>query len=150
MKPFLLIMVVVVASSSGQSPTLARPCILVAGAGCGNLIVDKTKRADFLPDLETEKRFASEGLTFSFRAGDVLDTIVATGKEFKTNSGVGPGDTEKHVRQVYGKPTITKATLRKGELEIGTVGERVLVYPGIRFVISKERVWAVVIVPQSE
>jgi hypothetical protein len=120
MKPFLLIMVVVVASSSGQSPTLARPCILVAGAGCGNLIVDKTKRADFLPDLETEKRFASQGLTFSFRAGDVLDTIVATGQEFKTNSGVG-------------KPTITKATLRKGELEIGTVGERVLVYPGIRF-----------------
>jgi len=91
-------MVVTVASGSGQSPTLARPCIFVAGAGCGNLIVDKTKRADFLSDHETDQRLVSEGLTFSFRAGDVLYTIVARGKEFKTNSGVGPGDTEKRVR----------------------------------------------------
>ena len=61
MKPSLLIMVVVVASGGGQSPTSTWPCILVAGAGCGNLIVDKTKRIDFLPDDETEGRFASQG-----------------------------------------------------------------------------------------
>jgi hypothetical protein len=107
-------MVVVVASGWGPVSNFNVPCILVAGAGRGNLIVDKTKRIDFLPDDETEGRFASQGAYLLVPAGDVLGTIVATGKDFKTNAGRGPGDTEKHVRQVYGKPTISTGSAPQG------------------------------------
>lgn len=151
MKPLLLTIVLIAMNSWGQSvPTPGRTCVLMAGVGCGSLIVNKTRRGDFLGDPETEKRFASQGLTFSFRPDEVLDTIVATSKDIKTNLGVRPGDREKQVRLVYGKPKVAKGALRKGDIEIGTVGDRILVYRGIRFVISKEKVWAIVIVPSNE
>jgi hypothetical protein len=146
----LLVFIAFVMIASGQSESPGTHCVLVAGVGCGNLVVNKTRRSDFLPDAETEKQFATEGLTFSFRSDEVLDTIVATAKEHKTNFGVHPGDNEKRVQQLYGTATAAKGKLRKGDVEIGTLGDKVLCYPGIRFVIVKERVWAIVIVPASK
>lgn len=146
MKQFLVLaLLVVIASAQTEGP--GAHCVLVAGVGCGNLVVHKTKRSDFLGDAQTEKRFASEGLNFSFGPDEVLDTIVATGKVFNTNLGIHPGDEEKQVQRVYGTGTVEKGTLRKGDVEIGTLGDRVLCYSGIRFVIVKDRVWAIEIVP---
>jgi hypothetical protein len=145
---FVFALAALIASAQSEGP--ATRCVLVAGVGCGNLIVEKTRRSDFLADAETEKRYATEGLTFSFRSGDVLDTIVATGKEFKTNLGIRPGDEEKQVQRAYGTATIAKGVLRKGNVEIGTLGDRLLCYPGIRFVIAKDKVWAIEIVSASE
>jgi hypothetical protein len=149
MKPWLPVVVILAINAWGQSAAPGSPCVLVAGSGCGNLVIEKTRRIDVFVDAQTEKWFASQGLAFSFRAGDVLDTIVATSKDFKTNLGVSPGDTETRVRQLYGKPIVAKGTLRKGEADVGTLGDRVLAYPGVRFVISKGKVWAIVIVPRS-
>ena len=119
---FTLILIVTIASA--QSENSGGRCGLVAGSGCGKLVLNKTRRSDFLINTEAEERYADEGLTFSFRSDEVLDTIVATGKNFKTNLGIHPGDDEKQVQRVYGKP-------------------------GIWFVIAKDKVWAIVIVPSD-
>jgi hypothetical protein len=150
MKPlFVLALIVMIASAQSESPGGTR-CVLIAGVGCGNLVLNKTRRSDFLADAEAEKRYATDGLTFSFRSGEVLDTIVATGKDFKTNLGIHPGDEEKQVKRVYGAGTVEKGTLSKGDVPIGTIGDRILCYPGIRFVIVKDRVWAIEIVPAGK
>jgi hypothetical protein len=146
----LLVLAVIVVIASAQSESPGTHCVLMAGVGCGNLVVHKTKRSDFLGDAEAEKRFASEGLNFSFGPDEVLDTIVATGKVFKTNLGIHPGDEEKQVQRVYGAGTVEKGTLSKGDVPIGTIGDRILCYSGIRFVIVKDRVWAIEIVPASK
>jgi hypothetical protein len=145
----LLVLAFILKIASAQTESPGTHCVLVAGVGCGNLVVHKTKRSDFLGDAQMEKQFASEGLNFSFGPDEVLDTIVATGRVFKTNLGIHPGDGEKRVQRVYGTATVLKGTLRKGDVEIGTLGDRVLCYTGIRFVIVKGRVWAIEIVPAS-
>lgn len=147
----VLVVIVIVASAQSESPA-GTHCVLVAGVGCGNLVVHKTKRSDFLRDAATEKRFASEGLTFTFDANDTLDGIVAVGNRgYKTDKGVSPGDKEERVLQAYGKPEKSgKMVLNKGKNEpIGTVGDRTLMYPGVLFVISKGKVWAIEIAPAS-
>ena len=118
----------------------------MAGVGCGNFVIEKTRRSDFLPDAGTEKRFADEGVTFTFDARDTLDGIVVVGnKRYKTDKGVSPGDKKERVLQAYGKPTKTgKMVLYKGENEpIGAVGDQALMYPGILFIIRHGGVWAI-------
>jgi hypothetical protein len=122
------------------------PCKLVPGVGCGDLIINKSSRGQVLADKEAEKRYADEGMTFSFGANEILDSIVVTSKQFATDKGVSPGDREERVRQVYGDPKIGKLVLFKGGPEpVGTLGDRVLDYPGVQFVISHGSVWAVAI-----
>lgn len=119
---------------------------MVAGVGCGQLVLGKTRRSDIVPDSETEKRFANEGVTFTFNAKDTLDGIVEVGnKQYKTDRGISTGDKEARVLQAYGKPTKAgKMVLYKGENEpIGAVGDRSLIYPGILFIIDHGRVWAI-------
>ena len=146
----LLAFAMMVTMTYAQSEGPGTHCVLVAGVGCGNLVLQKTKRSDFLPDAATEKRFANEGLTFTFDANDTLDGIVAvSNKGYKTDRGVSPGDKEERVLQAYGKPQKSgKMALNKGENEpIGVVGDRTLTYRGVLFVIARGRVWAIEIVP---
>lgn len=141
---FVLALIVMIASAQSETPKTR--CVLVAGVGCGNLILEKTRRSDFLTDSDTEKRFSDEGMTFTFDASDTLDSIVVTrNKLYKTDKGVSPGDKEERVLQAYGKPTKSgKMVLSKGENEpIGAVGDRALMYPGILFIISHGSVWAI-------
>jgi hypothetical protein len=148
----LLVLFTAVIIASAQTKGPGTHCVLVAGVGCENLVVHKTKRSDFLPDAAAERRFANKGLTFSFDASDTLDGIVAVGnKGYKTDKGVSPGDKEKRVLQAYGKPEKSgKMVLNKGTNEpIGAVGDRALMYPGVLFVIAKGKVWAIEIVPAS-
>jgi hypothetical protein len=149
----LLLLLVILTTASAQTESPATHCVLVAGVGCGNLLLHKTKRSDFLPDAATEKRFANEGLTFTFDANDTLDGIVAVrNKGYRTDKGVSPGDKENRVRQVYGKPEKSgRMVLNKGENEpIGFIGDLTLIYPGVLFVISKGKVWAIEITPLSK
>jgi hypothetical protein len=135
-----------VTSALGQSASPGTPCVLVAGVGCGNLTLEKTRRNDFLSDDAAEARFAHEGVTFTFNASDKLDSIVVVGnKLYKTDKGVSTGDKESRVLQAYGKPTRSgKMVLYKGQNEpIGRVGDRALIYPGILFIISRGTVWAI-------
>lgn len=145
MKQVLVILVLAI-SSIGQSPSAGASCVLVAGVGCGNLVLEKTRRSDFLPEPGAATGFANEGVTFTFDANDILDSIVVVGnKRYKTDKGVSPGDKEERVLQAYGKPTKSgKMVLYKGEHEpIGVVGDQSLMYPGILFIIRHGSVWAI-------
>jgi hypothetical protein len=134
----------------GVTNLLAMPnthCKLVPGVGCGDLVINKSARTQVIADKGSEKRYADEGMTFSFGANDILESISVTGKQYATDKGISPGDKEERVLQVYGKPTKSgKMVLYKGEDEpIGSVGDRSLEYPGILFVIAHGRVWAIIV-----
>jgi hypothetical protein len=147
----LLAFAAAVMMSCGQVQSPGTHCVLVAGVGCGKLVLGKTRRTDFLPDARTEDRFSKQGMTFTFDANDTLDSIVvADNRAYKTDRGISPDDREERVLQAYGKPAESgRPVLYKGENEpIGAVGDRALVYPGILFIIYHEHVWAIVIGPR--
>jgi hypothetical protein len=101
-------------------------CKLVPGVGCGTLVINKSARTQVIPDKDSEKRYANEGMTFSFGANDILESIAVTGKQYSTDKGISPGDKEERVLQVYGKPTKSgKLVLCKGEDQPkGSLGDR--------------------------
>jgi hypothetical protein len=135
-------------SAIGPPQAANNPCVLVAGTGCGDWVLKKTHRSQMFADQGAEARFAKEGVTFTFDAHDILDSIVATNKKYQTDKFVAAGDNEERVRQIYGKPTKAgKIVLYKGEKEpIGSVGDNSLMYPGILFVIDHGNVWAISII----
>lgn len=151
MKRLLILATVLIMTMTafGQTENQGMGCTLVAGVGCGNLVLNKTRRSDFLGNTEMEKQYARDGLTFSFRSDETLDTIVASGKDFTTDRGVHPGDEENQVQRAYGTAMVAHGKLRKGDVEIGTLGDKILCYSGVRFVIVKGKVWAIEIVPAS-
>lgn len=131
----------------GGSILLAMPhCKLVPGVGCGDLVINKSVRAQVLVNNDAEKRYADEGMTFSFGATGILESIVVTGKLYTTDKGISAGDKEERVRQIYGEPKVAKLVMSKGGPElVGAIGDRVLEYPGIQFVIANGNVWAIVV-----
>lgn len=124
----------------------ANQCTIVAGQGCGDLKVEKSKRSDVFRNDGDEKRYHDAGFDMSFGRDDILDTIVVDNRRYQTDLGLSVGDDEEKVRRIYGAPQkIRRLTLSKGGEPIGFVGDRTLVYPGIWFVISKDKVWAIMV-----
>jgi hypothetical protein len=60
---FVLALIVMIASAQSESP--GTRCVLVAGVGCGELILNKTRHSDFLADAEAEKRYATASPSLS-------------------------------------------------------------------------------------
>jgi hypothetical protein len=125
-------------------------CTIVAGQGCGELKVGKSKRSDVLRNDGDEKRYQDDGLDLNFGKDGVLDTLIVDTSACRTNLGLAVGDDEEKVKRVYGVPQkIERSTLSKGENEpIGFVGDRTLEYPGIGFIIVKNKVWAILVIPK--
>ncbi|MGA2745918.1 MAG: hypothetical protein ABSE44_14575 [Candidatus Sulfotelmatobacter sp.] len=125
-------------------------CTIVAGLGCGELKVGKSKRSDVFPNDGDEKRYHDDGLDLDFGKDDVLGTLVIGNSAYRTNLGLAVGDDEEKVKRVYGVPRkVERFTLSKGENEpIGFVGDRTLEYPGIGFIIVKNKVWVILVVPK--
>jgi hypothetical protein len=125
-------------------------CAIVAGQGCGELKVGKSKRSDVFRNDGDEKRYHDDGLDLNFGKDDVLGTLVIGNSAYRTKMGLAVGDDEEKVRRVYGVPQkVARFTLSKGENEpIGFVGDRTLEYPGIEFIILKSRVWLILVVPK--
>ena len=125
-------------------------CTIVAGQGCGELKVGKSKRSDIFRNDGDEKRYHDDGLDLNFREDDVLGTLVINNAAYRTDLGLAVGDDEKKVKRVYGIPQkVERSTLSKGENEpIGFVGDRTLEYPGIGFIIVKDKVWVILVMPK--
>src|SRR5580700_4950542 len=86
-------------------PALAADrCTIVAGQGCGELKVGKSKRSDVFRNDGDEKRYHDDGLDLNFGKDDVLGTLVIGNSAYRTNLGLGVGTDEEKVRQVYGVP----------------------------------------------
>jgi hypothetical protein len=125
-------------------------CTIVAGQGCGELKVGKSKRSDVFRNDGDEKRYHDDRLDLSFGKDDVLGMLAIGNSAYRTNLGLAVGDDEEKVRRVYGVPQkVGRFTISKGENEpIGFVGDRTLEYPGIGFVIIKNKVWMILVVPK--
>ncbi|MGA1988242.1 MAG: hypothetical protein ABSG72_18395, partial [Candidatus Sulfotelmatobacter sp.] len=124
-------------------------CTIVAGQGCGELRVGKSKQSDVFRSDGDEKRYHDDGLDLNFGKDGVLGTLVIGNSAYRTNLGLAVGDDEEKVRRVYGIPQkVERFTLSKGENEpIGFVGDRTLEYPGIGFIIVKKKVWLILVIP---
>jgi hypothetical protein len=122
-------------------------CTIVAGQGCGELKVGKSKRSDVFRNDSDDKRYHDDGLDLNFGKDDVLGTLVIGNSAYRTNLGLAVGDDEEKVKRGYGVPLkVERFTLSKGEDEpIGFVGDRTLEYSGIGFIIVKNKVWAILV-----
>jgi hypothetical protein len=125
-------------------------CTIMAGRGCGELIIGKSKQSNVFRNEGDEKRYHDDGLDPNFGKDGVLSTLVISGRVHQTDLGLSVGDDDEKVRRVYGVPKkVERLTLAKGESEpIGFVGDRTLVYSGIWFVIVQDKVWAIIVVPK--
>lgn len=143
----LRVAAVVVALSLLASAADVDRCVIVAGQGCGNFKIGKSRRSDVYRNEADESRLAKDGVDLQFNRKGFLDTIVISNPAFKTDLGVAVGDEEKTVKRAYGAPKkVGRFRLEKGEGEpIGFVGDRTLVYSGIWFTISNDKVWAILV-----
>ena len=123
--------------------------IVVPGVRCGPYILGKTRQRDVqaMPEVK--------GLDFQYSRSGVLDSIVLTTRDYHTDRQIRVGSTEDEVVRAHGRGKVGNIDLTKGTtvdgspVVVGKVGDKVLFYPGIEFVFSKQRVWAIVLVPKS-
>jgi hypothetical protein len=83
------------------------------------------------------------GVTLEYE-GNVLVRIFVHTKECQTSKGIKVGDSQRKVQELYGKGKKTTAHLKKGASDsLGKLGDFILEYPGVAFVISKHQVGAI-------
>ncbi len=96
-----------------------------------------------------------KGLDFQYSRSGVLDSIVLTTRDYHTDRQIRVGATEDEVVRAHGRGKVGNIDLTKGTtvdgspVVVGKAGDKVLFYPGIEFVFSKQRVWAIILVPKS-
>jgi len=90
-------------------------------------------------------------MTFLYK-GTVLNQIFVTDQSCKTSKGVKIGSTDEEVKKAYGLGNETAAYLSKGKSDrLGILGDSMLSYPGVAFVMSKGQVAAILLTaPQAE
>jgi len=123
--------------------------VVVPGVRCGAYILGKTTERDVqaMPEVK--------GLEFQYSRSGVLDSVVLTTRDYHTDRQIRVGATEDEVVRAHGRGKVGNIDLTKGTtvdgspVVVGKVGDKVLLYPGIEFVFSKQRVWAIVLVPKS-
>jgi hypothetical protein len=135
MKTIVLILLLAASHAHGE-------CILQEGVGSdfAKIGVTAQKSVGPLPasvDVQYQNGLVSE--------------IVAWGQNCKTTRGISVGDTRTQVEKAYGKGKKTTLYLEKGTLQngkpdrVGKIGDYVLEYPGVAFVVEHDKVWAVMI-----
>ena len=110
------------------------------GIRCGAFILGKTT------EKEVSAPPKAKGVDFQFSRDGILDSVVVTSDEYSTDRNVRVGATEDDVTRAYGQGKSGNIDIKKGPTVIGTIGEKVLFYPGIQFVFEKQRVWAIIVV----
>jgi hypothetical protein len=94
--------------------------------------------------VATEKTVGSlpPSLQPLFEHGDLWELFVSGGS-CKTSKGVGIADARKDVDRLYGKGKESRVYLEKGKNDrVGSLGEHILEYPGVAFVIAQDKVAA--------
>ena len=122
--------------------------VVVAGIRCGPYILGKTTEREVrgMPEVK--------GLDFQYSRSGVLDSVVLTTRDYHTDRRIRVGATEDEVVRAHGRGKVGNIDLTKGTtmdgspVLVGKVGDKVLFYPGIEFVFSKQRVWAIILVPK--
>ena len=126
------------------------PLLLGVAGAADNLIVPGLRCGAFILAKTTKKELSAtpkaKGVDFQFSRDGILDSVVVTSREYPTDRNVRVGASEEDVTRVYGQGKSGNIDLTKGETVIGKVGDKVLFYPGIQFVIAKQRVWAIILV----
>jgi len=115
----------------------------VAAQGCGQFVLGRSTRSEILPNSSAEDRYSKTGLFFEFDNHDHLSAVVVTSPAFSDDAGLRVGDPEPNVIQRRGQPGLEQWGLLKSETVIGSVGDHVLIYPGVEFVIYENKVWAI-------
>ena len=124
--------------------------VIVPGVRCGHFVIGQTNEND-IESIRTK----NSGIDLQFSQDHLLKGVVVTNSEYRTDRQIRLGASEEDVLRAYGKGKtgnidLVKGTTASGSPEvIGTVGDKVLFYPGIEFVFSKQRVWAIILVPKS-
>lgn len=116
---------------------------LIPTKGCGQFLLGRSTRSEIEPDKTAEEQHSRAGLFFEFDKNQRLSTIVTTSPNIAEQSGIRVGDSEKSVERKHGKPMIEELRLSKGDVVVGSVGDRALRYEGVEFVIQGGKVWAI-------
>jgi hypothetical protein len=122
--------------------------VIVPGVRCGPYVLGKTTEREVQTTPEVK------GLDFQYSRSGVIDSVVLTTRNYHTDRQIRVGATEDEVVRAHGRGKVGNIDLTKGTtvdgspVVIGKVGDKVLFYPGIEFVFSKQRVWAIILLPK--
>jgi len=112
-------------------------CVLTEGVGAdfGRVGVTRQEKAGLPP----------HGVRLEYKDHTLAQIFVYEGN-CQTSRGVRVGDSQSKVQKLYGNGNKTTVEIKKGEGDsLGKLGDFVLEYPGVAFVISKGRVAALFI-----
>jgi hypothetical protein len=120
-----------------SSTPSVRSCVLAEGSGAdfGRIGITTRDKAGPTP----------RGVTLEYE-GAMLVRLFVTNDTCKTSKGIKVGDSQDEVQRSYGNGKRTTVKLMKGATSsVGKLGDVVLVYPGVAFVMSNGRVAGVFI-----
>lgn len=139
----VLFVLLILQLSSVEPHSAVRGCVLQDGVGTDSAQIGVTTRA--------KGGVGHSGMTFLYK-GTVLNQIFVTDQSCKTSKGVKIGSTDEEVKKAYGLGNETAAYLSKGKSDrLGILGDSMLSYPGVAFVMSKGQVAAILLTaPQAE
>jgi len=127
--------------------------LLIASYAYGDCILQEGVGSDFAKIGITAQKSVGPlpaSVDVQYKNG-LVSEIVAWGRNCKTTRGISVDDTRIQVEKAYGKGKKTTLYLEKGTLQngqpdrVGKIGDFVLEYPGVAFVIEHDRVWAIMI-----
>jgi hypothetical protein len=127
-----------------KSRTASLPDNIIApGVRCGQFILGETTQR------EVAATAATKGVDLQFSRDGVLNLVVVTTSDYRTDRNIQVGSGEDDVVHAYGQGKVGNIDLIKSETVIGKVGDKVIFYPGVQFVFMKKQVWAIIVVPKS-
>lgn len=123
--------------------------LFVLSHASGSCLLQEGIGTDFakigVTTLDKATANAPPGVIFNVDEHNVVTEIFVVAKGCHTSKGVEIGSPVGIVNQSYGKGKKEVVHMRKGGTAEWEVGDFVLKYPGVEFVISKEKVNAIVI-----
>jgi len=90
---------------------------------------------------------APAGMIVNSDGNGLVKELIVTNKGCQTSIGVRVGDFDRTVVEIYGKGKKVSYHMTKGSTTTWKLGDFSLEYPGVSFVISKDKVEAIIIKP---
>jgi hypothetical protein len=117
----------------------ADDALIVPGKRVGSIVLGRTRLVDVSgPDGHVLGLFARQGMSFGVDSHSTVNDIDISKRTYTTKEGLGVGDTEDRIRQVYGAPDVSQIPLMAGSVQKATFAKRALHYHGIRWLIDDE------------
>jgi hypothetical protein len=124
--------------------------LIIPGKRVGNVDLRHTRFQE-VSDGEGRvlKKYIDQGIYFGADGYSKISDIEVINKTYRTKEGLGVGDTEEKVKSVYGTPEVTDIPLMAGSVHKGTLANRALHYPGVKWVIDGNGTVSMVIVSEK-